>query len=302
MFRPVSKKKNTRAARKPNHTLDDEEEESLEEEDTVKRIEQVKKKRKLLASVQNKRGVDAVELIHATRRPVPIENTAESASAETSTDGILDQKHRRAMEEFINSKLRPVQTMTNASNSQTEDGSPVVDRTKSLTEDALFSEISASALQLSGKDGLAGDREDREESGTGGAVLVAGTGIAEVVLPAQERVKLEQETEKAKAARYFSRRSKKQDPAPALPQAIPNRFLVSSHNSGLSSRPAGEEPYRGVPEESKQEKTPDVDDGRVGFEALKKRHMGFVERKPRNASNDHRVFQNFVTRQREMKK
>ena len=298
--------KNRAIRRKCIDSSEKEDDESGQDEDIGTRIEQVKKKRKLLSAMQNKRGVDSVELIQAAsasrRHVTSSEDVAESTPTETSNDGILDQKHRKAMDEYINSKLASSQP--SIPSNETTTTSPSNEKSKSLTENALYSEIAVSARNLSGKEVSLENSAERDDSGSGGAVLVAGTGIAEVILPPQERLKLEQETEKAKAARAYSRKLRKHDPAPSLPQAIPNRFSVHSA-TGQAHRSGMEEPSK-MPVSGAEGRSTELqlsaDDRRVGFEALKQRHHGKVERKPRNQSSDHKVFKNFVTRQREMKK
>ena len=302
MFKRRSGSNKTKAIRKRDDSHDGEEE-HREETETAKRIDQVRKKRKLLAVVQNKRGVDSVELSHTVRGHVPKDNDVDNAPIDASTEGILDQKHRKAMEEYINDRIALVQPSNNPTSSSSSKHESK-GTSKSLTHDALFSEIAASSVQLSGRKSTKGESAERDDSMSGGAVLVAGTGIAEVILPDKERLKVEEETEKAKSARASSRKMKKLDPAPSLPQAIPNRFSVTSRvrQTEISTLDETHQTMNNSATEDETKRRLDADSTRMGFEALKNRHHGRTEKKPRHVSNDQKVFKNFVTRQRELKK
>lgn len=297
MFKKRTIKKKAKNIRKGDDSSDDEK----ADDPTSVAIEQAKKKRKLLETVQTKRGVDTADLLHAKPKAINNEDKRDPGSSSYDVSGgggVLDQKHKREMEKYVNDKLKP-----EASQQEKSSVPDSTNKAKPLSEEALYSEIAESARKLSGKEVASVDAD----SGSGGAVLVAGTGIAEVVLPAVERKHLEKETQRARAARALQRKTQTDDLVPSRPEAVPNRFSVPSRPThvpdGIHDYLKGSGQSNPGTNTTSEAAESTVDGNRVGFEALKMRQHGIKpKRKPHNPSSDQRVYQNFVTRQREMKK
>ena len=287
MFKKRTIKKKAKNIRKGDDSSDDEK----ADDPTSVAIEQAKKKRKLLETVQTKRGVDTADLLHAKPKAINNEDKRDPGSSSYDVSGGGGEK-------YVNDKLKP-----EASQQEKSSVPDSTNKAKPLSEEALYSEIAESARKLSGKEVASVDAD----SGSGGAVLVEGTGIAEVVLPAVERKHLEKETQRARAARALQRKTQTDDLVPSRPEAVPNRFSVPSRPThvpdGIHDYLKGSGQSNPGTNTTSEAAESTVDGNRVGFEALKMRQHGIKpKRKPHNPSSDQRVYQNFVTRQREMKK
>eukprot|EP00977_Amphora_coffeiformis_P007706 scaffold1690_cov182-Amphora_coffeaeformis.AAC.63 len=298
---------------------------------TTTRIQETRKKRKLWNAVQYKRGVNATELLLVHPDPSTTRSgrgvhdraggtatPAVKTAAETSRDGALERKHREAMEAFIEERITGGKDKKSATSLLSKDEAvqqSSSSATKPLTEEALYMELAAQSALLAGKPLQPQDGDEEER----GAVLVAGTGIAEVILPVTERLKVAQETELAKNS--SSRRAQRGPTGPSAPlSTIPNRFAVASTMSHSefnrqygrdSVAPASafqsnnNNEYASTPAE-RRESSSTADAARPGFEATRPSHRpgaahpGATSR--RDQASDHKVFSKFVTRQRELRK
>ena len=105
--------------------------------------------------------------------------------------GILAKKHRKAMEEFIQQNLNTQEGGgdNNNNNGSSTDGGGEIKTNASEAEKELYAELLPTNTEdePSGKEG---------DVGAGGAMM-GGTGIAEVALPIDDRIKALKETEKA---------------------------------------------------------------------------------------------------------
>lgn len=285
----------------PRNTTDAEAETST----TQQIIQETRKKRKLLTAVQYKRGVDATQLMQKETAAVNLAGDGSSnnpkatasgspavkTAAETSRDGALERKHREAMEAFIEERMgkdKPEET-------------PVKQLPSRLTEEALYTDLAAQSARLAGKPMQ--DEVDEER----GAVLVAGTGIAEVILPVTERLKVAKETETANSNRSTA---KPVAPGTALPAAVPNRFAVAStmSHSEFNSQYSRVHNLQQSANQTKKgsmagdESTADA--ARPGFDATRQSSRPTTQgaASKRDQASDHKVFTKFVTRQRELRK
>ena len=177
-------------------------------------IRQTVKKRKLIQSTVYRKGIDAATALQAsTKRMDTQDEKADKGSVGTgeepqerdlesrlkgtfsggtgtvsSSDGVLQRKHKQAMEEYVQSQMNSGDGESKApvgSNSD-KDKSTVPENVDA--EAKLYRELAESARRMAGElpeAGAAGSAED--DVGAGGAVL-GGTGIAEVILPVDERV------------------------------------------------------------------------------------------------------------------
>lgn len=270
---------------------DDEEDASV-----AQQIQQTRQKRRLLTADQYKRGVDIHLLSQNEQVAVEKSQKAEvggpqvKTAAETSKDGTLDGRHRHAMEAFIEERMGGKADDTTANTTK----NPKV--VKPLTEEALYMDLAASAARLAGKP--LHEEVDEEK----GAVMVGGTGIAEVILPVSERLKVAQETEVAKASRPARSASHRSS------QGVPNRFHVSNDmtQSEFQSRFSGN---RG-PAVKKDNKiayvaaAPQVDEVRPGFDAVRHPSRPTTQSTVanRDRASDSKVYSKFVARQRDMRK
>jgi hypothetical protein len=227
------KKKKIKAKERLRKTrVDDEEDEASaaptsgetngaqEETSAMEAILQVKKKRKLLQSVQFKRGLDAAATIQA---PVIAAGDDEPHQAGQNKDleerlkgsfsggtggdfssgnGVMERKHKAAMEEFIRQHLDSKDAAAAAE--ANIDGAREPSTVKEL-EKKLYQELASSAQTLAGTT-LKGPMTVEGDVGSGGSML-GGTGIAEVSLPVDVRLKTVAETSAAtlNARRLFSK-------------------------------------------------------------------------------------------------
>ena len=293
-------------------SFEDEDEKADEDGDTTQqKIAQTIKKRKLLSSFHSKRGVDAADLLKATvaasekasQNNSDNKSSAVKTAAETSRDGALEQKHRQAMEEFIASRMSTSNQGTETSKAKNSHDSTTANKGP-LSEDALYMDLAAQSAKLAGKP-LSDDVQEERS-----AVLVAGTGIAEVILPVEERLQVVPATTEAAKVAAAARQNRR---VPDQPSAVPNRFAVAStltqqefdQQYARNHLPAASSSQRG---DQKVDSTTEVaEDGRMGFEAMRQSNMGQPGQASgttsrRDQASDHKVFTKFVARQREMRK
>jgi hypothetical protein len=199
---------------------------------TLERILRAKKRRKLLSSLHSRRGVDAASLLTAvavsagdpgeanSSFSIPESNLGSESSglrqrlegafgtgsgADGEEEGVLKAKHRDAMETYIRErtghKKGGVDAGKGVGGNYSTGGAEKLEREaeeaeatktrgdRSLDEDELYRQIAAEV-------GFAGVTEAKEDLGSGGMML-AGTGIAEVSLPVDDRIRVARETENA---------------------------------------------------------------------------------------------------------
>ena len=290
---------------------DSEDSEPEPDSQTTEQIQMAKKRRKLLTDLQYKRGVDADKLLEKLDDSQVQEDDSNKPSqmpeVEASKEGILQQKQHQAMEAYIQQKIGKGEKNVNES---LKDSKP--DTSSALTEEELYRQLAESAASLAGKntatlDAAAATQE--ADVGSGGA-MIAGTGIAEVVLPVNERLKAAQETERARA-------QKAKSDGGALPSvssvdsAVPSRFAVPS----IQVHPTEEESIREEATKAAaaqavvtKESNP-VDDTRLGFDAIRQRkqqQQSYAggdkdQKRQKDRASDDRVYKKFLNKQREMR-
>jgi hypothetical protein len=310
-------------SRKRDHSDDSSEEDLPGDNDKTtdgttleQRIAQVKRKRQLLTEIQYKRGLDPNQVVTSsstaatatTDSDIPLnaeEGPSWMPSVEGSKEGILEQKHREAMESFIRNRMNTDDNKSSADDNLNNNPSNQISHN-------LYRELAATAAQLGGTVANAvatTESSQHDDVGTGGA-LVAGTGIAEVILPESNRVLTAQATQQLLRERYKSR---KVDPLlakrPTSLPGLPNRFTVAtapiSHTTGPHAtdnhRVASHNPTESI-YDSNETVEQAVDDDRIGFERLKRIRDGRPSRpfvKKHDKSSDDRVYKQFMTKQRD---
>jgi Hepatocellular carcinoma-associated antigen 59 len=357
----LTRQKGFRKAKTPNDADDDDsdaDEDEAQATSTLQQIEQTKKKRKLLTEAQYKRGVGADELLQQTddRKMGERADAEEDAGDDgapsdvadgknkksnvaTSRDGILEQKHSEAMAKYIEEQMMGEKAKTaagQAESSTQDDETTSSKQAVLLTKDALYAELAVTSQRLAGKmDNNADQQADNaattistDDLGSGGAVLVAGTGIAEVILPVEERLQVARETKRAQQQHQQKRAAARKAAAAASaagtsavvaprPPGLPNRFYIPSRPPQTMTADHGAN--RGT-EEPLVAAASAVDDDRLGFEARQRQKEGpgggGTGKKPssssssssapplhhRDRANDLRVYRNFVSRERDKKK
>ena len=121
--------------------------------------------------------------------------------------GLLEKKHRLAMEEFIRNNLTAVKEQGGSgfsSNRSTMASHQTSDAEKDLYAELLLSSVNDNADREGGIDKKAGGEGD---VGAGGAMM-GGTGIAEVALPIDERLRVLKAAEKAAMEYERSRKAR----------------------------------------------------------------------------------------------
>ncbi len=197
-----------------NDTMGTTEENEL---DTLTRIQQMKKVRKIKNQFRAKRPSKAKHATHADSSAAEKEeeeqqllveanqdlkqrlegNFAVNGASTTDGDGnVLTLKHKLAMEQFISSKMQESGGDITSSDTQPKDlnENPTIGSRDITNTTELYAHILQETTQLSNikNETKAGE----EDVGAGGSML-GGTGIAEIVLPVEDRIQTAKETELA---------------------------------------------------------------------------------------------------------
>lgn len=245
--RPMFKKvvKNSKIKARLRARSEDDESSSQSE---MNAIQETRKRRKLLNEVQYKRGMDAT-LTVATPSSRP--STASSSEPKQQADlnerlkrsfgggtgsdansgqgGVLQHKHKDAMEEFIRQNLKQSQ----------EEEPEAKGKSSSTIKDMkakLYAELASASLELTGTKEI--QKGEEGDVGAGGAML-GGTGIAEVALPVDDRMQTIKETEQAMSSirprgRVLNRGTSLQREAAA---SLPLSFSAGGGKRGKTNLP-----------------------------------------------------------------
>lgn len=194
-----------------------------------------KKKRKLLDSLSFKRGLDVKDALKVTYQPtedvaltIEVDATKDpdrvrafsgSSCKNTASDGVLEQKHKAAMEDFIKKNLKTdEETQQHASNK---------DKPMDL-ESKLYEDLQSVAQRLSGVADTTNEQTEEGDVGAGGAML-GGTGIAEVILPVESRIATARETEEATTRMRKGKQEQREMPtAEAHTPTLPMSFCIGA--------------------------------------------------------------------------
>ena len=227
LFRNVSKKKQIRKREEDGDDYDDV---------ASHAILSTKKKRKLLNSLSFKRGLDVkdtlkvtnphtetvaptIEVVDASKDPDRVRAFSGSTGKNTANDGVLEQRHKAAMEEFIRTNLK--------TDDKTQQNSSFKNKPMDL-EAKLYEDLQLVAQRLSGVADTTNEQTEEGDVGAGGAML-GGTGIAEVILPVESRMATARETEEATTRLRKGKQEQRQIPtAPAHTSALPMTFSIGA--------------------------------------------------------------------------
>ena len=184
--------------------------------------------------------------------PLTSGGTGRSATVATSTDAagrddqtqrqgdqdqplsLLAQKHQQAMEDYIKSNINP----GDSSGSQGVKDSELQPAESSTSDEAaLYQELARQAAQQASSEKVTTNQSlsktsvalDDDAGGSGGAVLVGGTGITEVTLPLQMR--LDSASGKSSAVKKRSYPTSSAISSAAPPQAFQGNSSSSSKSS-----------------------------------------------------------------------
>jgi hypothetical protein len=281
--RKASKKRHvirSSAARHVNH--DDDEEES-----TLDAIQSAQKKRKLLNAALYKKGLDANETLKpsdaapqdrphldAATKPSSLLKQDFSSRDSGPSETIMEQKHHKAMEDYIQHKLG--------------DGDNAADATDESNDHDYQT--------LTGQ-------EQEADLGAGGALL-GGTGIAEVILPVEHRLETARKTEKLRAS-LPAAFGKKQSSA----AVIANDVDLQGQGASFSHNFREMKQSGIVKNQNSVEQVADTtictesgDSNRLGFQAARhgvdQREHGRREGNPQLRASDDRVMKEFLKRNR----
>ncbi len=310
-FKKFKKKKSKARLRSRKEEDDDEHDSSA-----MDAIAQAKKKRKLLNEVLYKKGLDVTLKASSDVAGAAVESTSSAKETDDATDrlrsfageggdataegGVLQRKHMSAMEDFIQEKLK----QQNVGEEQEE----TTDVTTNTATDKLYAELASESQKLSQI-----TQSGEGDTGAGGAML-GGTGIAEVTLPADDRIQTIRETQDAVSSFQTSEGKH----SSAVPQDfdktsgtdellnVPSSY---SHNFQLHTQEWVQQKQQEEVVSSpanNQEVHDDSQDGRVGFDMARRRAaQGDVsatapsQQEKKNRSNDDRAWKNFMTKQKQ---
>ena len=184
---------------------------------TADAIARIKKKRKLLTDLQYKKGTNAASLLTGhTHNNNPLTNKVEDGAntaaaattdntASSSQEGIMEQKHKQALEDYVEAKLADIAEDSVQKNQRDMNGTggeqalvalPTTNQHQQpkLTKEELYKQLAQTSESMAGRstgnDNNNNNTDADGDVGAGGAMLVAGTGLAEVILPVNERLKV----------------------------------------------------------------------------------------------------------------
>ena len=280
---------------------------SSTKDNTADAIARIKKKRKLLTDLQYKKGTNAASLLTGhTHNPLKVEgddgaNTAAATTDNTtssSQEGIMELKHKQALEDYVEAKLADIaddsvqknQRDLNGDVQQVSTTNPQQQQ-PTLTKEELYKQLAQTSESMAGR--TAGNDNNNADAdgdvGAGGAMLVAGTGLAEVILPVNDRLKVVAAAQQA-AAQQSGSKNKSYFGMPATNHhALPAgtaRFAVSAadkhrhfaNSSNNQQRGGGQQANNNNNNNNNNQQNQDTTAAVVEETAAEKSRMGFEAR------------------------
>ena len=196
MFRKVKKKAGKPRKREIEEDNDDNNDQNDDDEATSlhAKIRETQKKQKILASLPLATGKGSTGRIagnsnNATKTPEGLQQQQQSAATEELS--VLASKHKSAMEEFIEQQIEAstpkAQTPKNdfAEDEANDDNNHKNSDTLAKDEEELYQQLSREAYTGSQ---LASKNAPKDDDKGAGGTMLAGSGIAEVILPADRRL------------------------------------------------------------------------------------------------------------------
>ncbi|KAL3933305.1 MAG: hypothetical protein SGBAC_010457 [Bacillariaceae sp.] len=284
MFRKPSKKKKPSKIRKREEGEDEEEDLSLQE-----KIRSTQKKQKILGSLPLVAG-------NPSRRSIkksPL-NDAINADNGTGEMTVMEKKNHQLMQEYIEKEMNQDKpTGINNPNCGSNTNEDEAKATGAMDEETLYQELAKEVYSLK-------QHENQQVQEERGAVLVGGTGLAEVILPASHTGSDNRKGNQQNNSRVYRKK--------ASSSAVPALSSVSTsnlNNSGPQFR--NFQQHRRAPMAPQQDKDAEAttagneklsgDADRVGFNAYrgKPTEKKTIVKKQRDDS----MFSDFVKHQRE---
>jgi hypothetical protein len=281
MFRKPSKKRPAQLRQRRKEEEDDTEED--DDDDVKAKIQTTQKKLKLMSSLPLVTG-ELSTRSSSTGNPL----------SESSTSGdlsVLDKKHQQAMQDYIEEELDKGNNNNSNNNSNnkssiTNDAENEATAKPATDQDELYQEL-AKEVYSSEKTNL--DQEER------GAVLVGGTGLAEVILPSS--------SDALSKSKQNNRAYRKGNTSSAVPSASKTAVNLAVSVPLMRSMIQPSKKHRQQPksteEEERENEKADTsgDSDRVGFAAYRGKPQ---EKKPvtKKQRDDH-VFSDFMKHQRQ---
>lgn len=286
MFRKPSKKKKPSKIRKRGNEGEDEEEDlSLQD-----KIRSTQKKQKILGSLPLVTG-------NPSRRSIkksPL-NDAINTDNGTGEMTVMEKKNHQLMQEYIEKEMNQDKpTGSNNPNSGSNTNEDEAKATGATDEETLYQELAKEVYSLK-------QHENQQVQEERGAVLVGGTGLAEVILPASHTGSDNSKSNQQKKSRVY-RKNASSSAVPALQSSVSTANL---NNSGPQFR--NFQQHRRAPMAPQQDKDAEAttagnekssgDADRVGFNAYrgKPAEKKTIVKKQRDDS----MFSDFVKHQRQ---
>lgn len=283
MFRKPSKKKKISKIRKR-----DEEEEGEDEDQSVQdKIRSTQKKQKILSSLPLVTG-------NPSRKSKTKSNDVHSSENATGEMSVMEKKHHQLMQEYIEDQMNKNKPSgndnTNAASAKSEDTKKPSGVT---SEEELYQELVKEVY--SKKQG-----ENQQVQEERGAVLVGGTGLAEVILPPSLSGTKGNQQHQSKNRVYRRDASSSAVPASSskatlTTSAVPQfRSFQHYKTRTKNTQPTAQEEKDS---DAKKDAVENGDADRVGFNAYRGKP---TEKKPMvKKQRDDSVFSDFVKHQRE---
>mmetsp|Transcript_2005 Transcript_2005/g.2510 ORF Transcript_2005/g.2510 Transcript_2005/m.2510 type:complete len:427 (-) Transcript_2005:2-1282(-) len=208
---------------------------SEDESTTFSSLINKKRNRQIIRDLETKRGVDTAQLLknaHSGSNTIPNPTITPGTNNATQDDdptahndlrerlrgtfsggtttndgnhdpndtsgaggGIMGQKHRDAMEEFVRRRMTTNENPTADKKKTDERATTTTTTTTGPTADDPYAAIAEESARLLGRHEPHETAEAEGDVGAGGAVL-GGTGLAEVILPVEERIEAAKLTER----------------------------------------------------------------------------------------------------------
>ena len=241
---------------------------------------------------------------------------------EPQQESIMEQKHKQALEQYVEEKLAGIvgdkvvsaneKALLAEQLAKSENNS-----NKALSKEELYQQLAKAAEAMIGKNSSDEENAVKEgDVGAGGAMLVSGTGLAEVVLPVEQRLKAVQATREAalakgpKVHREDNMMPKSQVP---IPGGVKGFFAVPSARRDFVDRKDNDKNKSNVAVQQPSSENA-LDNDRAGFDVSRGKTTGTggmsytntegsTNKRPyqqnKNKATDDKVYGNFVKHHRE---
>jgi len=276
MFRKPSKKKKPSKIRKREEEEDEEEDESLQD-----KIRSTQKKQKILSSLPLVTG-------NPSKRASKKSSSADVITPDNATGEmtVMEKKQHQLMQEYIEKEMG-----SNNPSSDTKDNEDDEKEAVATDEEALYQQLAKEVYSKR-------QYENQQVQEERGAVLVGGTGLAEVILPASHAGNDNKSDQQSKNRVYRKDTSSSAVPAKSSNATTTSLGTVPHFRSFQQrNKRAPVVPQEEKDAETANGETTENDGDRVGFNAYRGKP---TEKKPMvKKQRDDSVFSDFVKHQRQ---